>query len=70
MIFRLFIFITGFGLAVAGGISTVAYLNLLIAGHELSDYFSYILKRPECGLLPAGIVIITVAVYFPQGTEE
>ncbi|GAE45169.1 hypothetical protein [Mesobacillus boroniphilus] len=55
MIFRLFILTIGFGLAVSGGISSIAYLNLIVAGHGLDEYLAFVARRVECYLLPAGI---------------
>ncbi|MDZ5470343.1 hypothetical protein SM124_01145 [Bacillus sp. 31A1R] len=69
MIFRLFILIIGFGIAVSGGISTIAYLNLLTTGHGLMEYLSFITHRAECYLLPIGIVVITISIYFPKRKE-
>jgi hypothetical protein len=65
MLFRAFLLLTGFGLAVIGGISAVAYLNLLTTGYEMVDYLRFILKRFECYLLPIGIIVIWGSIYLP-----
>jgi hypothetical protein len=65
MIFRMFVFLLGFGLAIAGGISAVAYLNLLTTGHAFTEYIQFISRRPEFYLLPVGFVLIWTSVYFP-----
>lgn len=70
MIFRLFLFLTGFGIAVAGGVSTIAYLNLLTTGHGLIEYLIFISKRIECYLLPIGIFLIWASIYLPFNNEE
>lgn len=65
MIFRMFLLFIGFGIAVIGGISTIAYLNLLTTGHSFKDYLFFITGRIECYLLPAGLLVIWSTIYFP-----
>ncbi|MFC0524782.1 hypothetical protein ACFFGV_14485 [Pontibacillus salicampi] len=63
----IFLFLTGFGFAVSGGVTIIAYLNFLPAGFGWIDYLLFIKTRPECYLLPFGIVLITVAmIIFPD----
>ncbi|WP_046175379.1 hypothetical protein [Domibacillus indicus] len=52
------LFLTGFGLAVSGGISFIMYLNLLEAGMTWSDYFFFTLHRPECYLFFLGWLLM------------
>jgi hypothetical protein len=52
------IFLIGFGFAVAGGVSFIMYLNLLAAGMTWTDYFSFIIGRPECYLFFIGWILI------------
>jgi hypothetical protein len=65
MIFRLFLFLIGFGVAVAGGVSTIAYLNLLTTGHGFAEYLLFITRRIECYLFPLGVSIIWMSIYLP-----
>ncbi len=44
----LFLFLTGFGLAVTGGVTIIAYMNFLPVGVSWADYFIFIAGRPEC----------------------
>lgn len=53
----------GFGLAVAGGVSMIMYLNLLPAGYSFLDYFHFISGRLECYFFPAGVMLIAISVY-------
>lgn len=62
--------LTGFGLAVSGGISLIAYLNLLTAGYIFKEYVMFISSRIECYLLPIGILIIWVSIYFPANDDK
>lgn len=70
MIFRLFVLTIGFGLAVSGGVSTIAYLNMIMAGYGVNEYLSFISTRFECYLLPAGIGIIWMSIYWPTKKVE
>lgn len=65
MIFRLFLFLLGFGLAVAGGVTVIAYLNVMAVGLSFIEYLLYISKRAECYLLIIGIILITLSIYLP-----
>lgn len=69
MIMRIFLLLTGFGLAVLGGISTIAYLNLLTTGYTALDYLHFIKGRVECYLFLIGMLIICLSIYYP-GKEE
>jgi hypothetical protein len=69
IMFRPFLLLTGFGLAVSGGVSTIAYLNLLTTGYGLIEYLLFITKKVECQLLPIGILVIWMSIYFPIGSD-
>ncbi len=69
MLYRILIYLTGFGFAVAGGINIIAYLNLLTMGNSYSHYIFFIFKRPECYLFLIGIWMITIAVYRLDSSE-
>lgn len=56
------LFLIGFGLAVAGGVTLIAYMNFLPAGITWLEYFLYIKSRPECYLLPIGFFVISLAI--------
>jgi hypothetical protein len=66
MLFRALLLLVGFTLTVSGGVSTIAYLNLLATGYDIFDYIFYITKRIECYLLVVGILIIWFSIYFPS----
>lgn len=70
MIFRLFIFLIGFGLAIAGGVSVIAFLNILAAGLNIIDYFLFISKKIECYLLIIGIILISISIYCPLDSKH
>jgi hypothetical protein len=66
---RIFLLLTGFGLAVLGGISTIIYLNLLSTGYTILDYLEFVKGRVECYLFLVGMSIICLSIYYP-GKEE
>ncbi|ASK64244.1 hypothetical protein CFK37_00580 [Virgibacillus phasianinus] len=61
--FTIFLFLLGFGLAVAGGVVLITYMNFIPAGLAWADFFSYIVVRPECYFLPIGFILIIIALY-------
>ncbi|MBM7644014.1 hypothetical protein JOD45_000205 [Scopulibacillus daqui] len=65
MLFRFFIFLVGFGLAVAGGISIIAYLNIMTTGHGFAEYIFFMSQRIETYLFFTGVFIIWLSIYFP-----
>ncbi|WP_226682683.1 hypothetical protein [Sutcliffiella horikoshii] len=57
------LFVTGFGSSVAGGISTIAYLNLFATGLSMMEFIFFLFTRPECYLLPIGLILVTISIY-------
>ncbi|XJZ28179.1 hypothetical protein ACF5W4_05105 [Bacillota bacterium Lsc_1132] len=68
--YRGFFLLLGFAMAVAGGISVIAYLNLLAVGYSLGEYFIFISRRIESYLLPFGLIVITASIYYPINEKE
>lgn len=58
----LLLFLIGFGLAVSGGVTIIAYMNFLPAGISWLEYFQFIKGRIECYFLPIGFVLILIAI--------
>lgn len=56
------LFLIGFGLAVAGGVTIIAYMNFLPAGISWIEYFMFIKMRIECYFFPIGLLLIFVAL--------
>lgn len=62
-----FLFLIGFGLAVSGGVTIIAYMNFLPVGVSWLDYFLFLLGRIEFYFLPIGICIVAfVIMRFPN----
>lgn len=67
MIWYIFLFLIGFGLAVSGGVTIIAYMNFLPVGVTWMEYFLFIRGRIECYFLPIGISIMALVIYrFPN----
>ncbi|WP_372508793.1 hypothetical protein [Pseudalkalibacillus decolorationis] len=66
MIFRLFILMVGFSLAVAGGVSLIAFLNLITAGHGFINYLIFVSGRTEFFLFLIGLALIWGSIYLPS----
>jgi hypothetical protein len=62
--------LTGFGFTVVGGVSVIAYLNLLTAGYSYREYFLYIKERPECYLSLCGLLFLYLAISMPPQTRN
>ncbi len=63
----LLLFLIGFGLAVSGGVTIIAYMNFLPAGISWFDYFMFIKGRLECYFLPIGFIMMLIAIHrFPE----
>ncbi len=58
------IFLIGFGLAVSGGVTSIAYMNFLPAGISWEEYFLFISRRIECYFLPVGFLLMFISIYF------
>lgn len=56
------LFLVGFGLAVAGGVTIIAYMNFLPAGITWLEYFLFIRTRLECYLFPIGFLFMIIAI--------
>lgn len=66
MIIRFFTFLIGFGLSVAGGVTLILQLNLIIIGHSLFEYLAYISKTLELYLFVSGVLVVWISVYWPR----
>lgn len=66
MLFRVFFWVIGLGLALTGGIFSIAYLNILTTGHDVHAYLSLLIHRVEFYLLPIGLITITLSIYSPN----
>jgi len=66
----IFIFLIGFGMTITGGVTIIAYLNILAAGVSWVDYLIFIGGRVECYFFPIGIILIMfVLSRFPSNPK-
>ena len=62
MLFRIFIFLIGFGLTTIGFMYIIAYLNLFDIGYNFLEYVNFIIRRIECLNSILGIIFMILAV--------
>ena len=62
MLFRIFIFLIGFGLTTIGLMYIIAYLNLIDIGYNFLEYANFIIRRIECWNTIVGIMLMVIAV--------
>ncbi|MBM7571527.1 hypothetical protein [Aquibacillus albus] len=60
--FYFLLFLVGFGLTVAGGVSIIIYLNFVPAGLSFYDYFIFLKGRIECYFFVIGIILMIIAI--------
>ncbi len=66
MIFRFFLLMVGFGLAVISGVTLIAYLNLITTGHGVHTYLKFILRQPDPYIFLMGLILITCSLCLPS----
>ena len=62
MIFRIFIFLIGFGLTTIGFMYIIVYLNLFSIGYNFFEYVNFIIRRLECLNALIGIILMILAI--------
>ena len=62
MIFKIFLFLIGFGLTTIGCVYIICYLNLLSIGYNFFQYVNFIIRRIECLNTIIGIIIMTLSL--------
>jgi hypothetical protein len=67
---RLFFVFCGFVFAVVGGISILAYLNLLTTGYRFSMYLHFIVRSIEFYVFIIGVVMIIAAIAVPTKNKR
>ena len=63
MLFKIFIFLIGFGLTTVGLVHIIAYLNLLTLGYNFFDYVNFIIRRIECLNTIFGIILMNLSIF-------
>ena len=63
MLFRIFLFLIGFGLTTICFVYIIIYLNLLSIGYNFLEYVNFIIRRFECLNAPLGIIIMIISIY-------
>ena len=61
MLFKIFLFLIGFGLTTIGSVYLICYLNLISIGYNFFDYVNFIIRRIECINAFLGIIIMILS---------
>ena len=61
MLFRVFLFLIGFGLTTIGLMYIIVYLNLINIGYNFLEYVNFIIRRIECWNTIIGILLMSAA---------
>lgn len=69
MLFRVFLFLLGFGLTLIGMIYVISYLNLLTMGYNFLEYVNFIIRKVECMYTVIGFILIYISIYNLKGEE-
>ena len=69
MLYKVFLFLLGFGLSVIGFMYVISYLNLLTIGYNFSYYVYFIIRRIECLYSVIGLVLIYIAINLDKGDD-
>ena len=69
MLFKIFIFLIGFGLTTIGLVYIIAYLNLLTLGYNFLDYVNFIIRRIECLNTIFGLILMNLSIYIGGKNE-
>ena len=59
--FKIFIFLIGFGLTTIGLVYLILYLNLFTFGYNFFEYVNFIIRRIECINTFIGISLILIS---------
>jgi len=62
VLFRIFLFLLGFGLTTIGCVYIISYLNLLSIGYNFFEYVNFIIRRVECLNAIFGIIIMILTL--------
>lgn len=69
MIFRIFLFLIGFGLTTIGLMYMIVYLNLISIGYNFLEYVNFIIRRIECLNTFIGIILMIISIYIGGKNE-
>ena len=69
MLFKIGIFVIGFGLTTVGLVYIIAYLNLLTLGYNFIDYVNFIIRRIECLNTILGMILMNLSIYLGGKNE-
>lgn len=69
MLFRIFLFLIGFGLTVIGLTYIILFLNYLTIGYTFEEYVNFIIRQFECYYVLIGLIIMLFCIFIPGGKK-
>ena len=70
VLFRIILFLVGFGLALLGFVYIISYLNLIALGYNFIEYVKFICRKIECIIGIIGLILISLAIFMPDKKED
>lgn len=70
MIFRMLVFLVGFGITSISLSYIILYLNLLSFGYNFFEYVKFISRRFECLMVFLGVIMMVLSVIINGGKNE
>ena len=64
-----FFIIVGYFFSLLGSTYIIGYLNLIQMGYNFNEYVNFIIRRPECWLLPIGSLMLAITIILKGDTK-
>lgn len=61
MLFRIFLFLLGFGLTTIGCVYIICYMNLISLGYNFFEFVNFIFRRIECLIAFIGVILMILS---------
>ncbi len=69
MLYRIFIFLIGFGFMIIGNIYIISYLNLMTIGYNFIEYVNFIIRSAEFIYTVIGFIIVNLCIFI-KGSDK
>jgi hypothetical protein len=60
--YRVILFLTGFGFSLIGSLYIISYLNLMTMGYNFLEYVKFIISKVECWNFVLGFILIWFSI--------
>ena len=66
MLFKIFLFLIGFGFMIIGLSTIILYINLFAFGYNFKEYIIFIIKLKEFYYIIIGFILINISVLIKE----